>query len=320
MSTWIPMLAQPPMGSYMETWMPLCGSVCPSHPASGHTSWLECVHASVHEFMSTWLPMSTPSPMHSWMETWMPLCGIMCLSQLPYFCSPTCLDCVHASAHVFMSTWLPMSAPSLCIVWWKPGCPCMPMFLCPSHLISIPTHCLECVQASEHVFMSTWIPMLAQPPMDSYMETWVTLCDSVCVCPSHPASGHTPWLECVHASVHEFMSTWLPMSTPSPMHSWMETWMPLCGIMCLSQLPYFCSPTCLDCVHASAHVFMSTWLPMSAPSLCIVWWKTWVPMYANVFVSQSPYFHSHTLFRMCTSIRTCIYVHMNPHVSSTPYG
>ena len=45
--------------------------------------------------------------------------------------------------------------------------------------------------------MSTQLPMLAQHPMDSYMETWVPLCDSECVCPSHLASGQTPCLECV---------------------------------------------------------------------------------------------------------------------------
>ena len=69
------------------------------------------------------------------------------------------------------------------------------------------TSWLEYVHASVHVFMSTQLPMLAQPCMDSYMETWVPLCDSECVCPSHPASGQTPWLECVHTLVHEFMST-----------------------------------------------------------------------------------------------------------------
>ena len=71
------------------------------------------------------------------------------------------------------------------------------MCLCPSHLISVATPCLECVHASVHVYMCTQLPMLAQHPMDSYMKTWVPLCDSECVCPSQPASGQTPWLECV---------------------------------------------------------------------------------------------------------------------------
>ena len=55
------------------------------------------------------------------------------------------------------------------------------MSLYPSHLISVPTPCLECVHASVHVYMSTQLPMLAQPPMDNYIEGWVPLCVTVCV-------------------------------------------------------------------------------------------------------------------------------------------
>ena len=39
----------------------------------------------------------------------------------------------------------------------------------------------QCVHASVHVFMSTQLPMLAQHPINSYRETWVPLCGSVCV-------------------------------------------------------------------------------------------------------------------------------------------
>ena len=92
---------------------------------------------------------------------------------------------------------------------------------------------------------------------------------SVCLCPSHLISVPTPCLECVHAPVHEFMSTLLPMYALPPMDNLMETW---------------------------------------------------VPLYGSVFVFQSPYFCSHTLYRMCTFISTCIYVDPTPHVSSTPYG
>ena len=77
----------------------------------------------------------------------------------------------------------------------------------PSHLISLPIPCLECVHASVHVFMSTKLPMLAQPPMHCYMETWIPLCGSVCVCPSHHTTGPRPLLKCVHVSVHVYMST-----------------------------------------------------------------------------------------------------------------
>ena len=76
----------------------------------------------------------------------------------------------------------------------------------PSHLISVATPCLQCVHALGYIFMSTLLLMLAQSPMDSYMESWVHLCVTVFVS-YHPACVPTPCLECVHASGHEFMST-----------------------------------------------------------------------------------------------------------------
>ena len=148
----------------------------------------------------------------------------------------------------------------LCIVWWKHGCLCVVFCVCHNHPTFGHTPWLECVHASVHEFMSTWLPMSSPPSMHSLMESRVALCGQ-CVCPSLPTSGHTSWLECVHASVHEFMSNWLSMSAPSPMHSLMESW---------------------------------------------------VPLHVSVFVSQSPHFCSNTLFRMCTCISACIYVHMPP--------
>ena len=52
--------------------------------------------------------------------------------------------------------------------------------------------CLEGVHASVHVFMSTQLPMLAQLPVDSHIETWVFMYVTVCVCLSHPFVGPTP--------------------------------------------------------------------------------------------------------------------------------
>ena len=203
--------------------------VCCSNP----TPWLECVHASVHVFMSTWLSMSSPPPMHSHMEKWVPLCGTVCVC-----CShPTpWLECVYAHVHVFMLKWIPMSPQIPMHSLMKTWLPCMAQCMFPSHLISVPIPCLECVHASVHVFMSTQLPMLAQPPIHCYMETWISLCDSVCVCvcPSHPTIGPTPWLKCVHASVHVYMSTWLTMCASPFLNSYMETWVPLCSSVCVA--------------------------------------------------------------------------------------
>ena len=129
-----------------------------------HTPWLPwlCVNASVHVFMSTWLPMSAPLTMHSLMETWVPVCGIVCLSQSPYFWTHTlvrmctCISiCIYV--HQFRSAPLPVHSfapPPLHS--YIAGCSCMTvLWLCPSHLTSVPTPWLECVYASVYVFMST---------------------------------------------------------------------------------------------------------------------------------------------------------------------
>ena len=54
-------------------------------------------------------------------------------------------------------------------------------FLCVPVTASLPPPWLECVHASVHICMSTLLFMLAQPPMDSYMERWVPLCVTVFV-------------------------------------------------------------------------------------------------------------------------------------------
>ena len=62
---------------------------------------------------------------------------------------------------------------------------------------------------------------------------------AVCLCPSYLISVATPCLECVHASVHEFMSTLHSMSDPPYMDSYIESRVPLCVTACVSQSPYF---------------------------------------------------------------------------------
>ena len=159
--------------------------------------------------------------------------------------------------------YTPCLVHPLWIVTWKVGCPCVSLHVCPSHLIFVPTPCLECVHASVHEFMSTLHPMSCPPPRDSYMECWVFLC--VILCPIHPGCGPTSCLECVHASVDEFISTMLLMSVPPSMQSW---WKPECLYMavclCPSHLISVATP-CLECVYESVHEFMSTLHPMSCP-------------------------------------------------------
>ena len=153
--------------------MALC--LCPTPLISVPIPCLECIHAPVHEFMFTWLPMSAPSLSIVWWKH-----GCLCVALCPCLLHP------------------------LCIVWWKPGCPCTAECLCPSHLISVPTPCLGCVHASVHVFISTWLPMLVQCPMNSYMETWVLVCGSVCVSQSPCLWSHTmiKMCTCISTCIH----------------------------------------------------------------------------------------------------------------------
>ena len=141
------------------------------------------------------------------------------------------------------------------------------------------------------------------------------LCVALCVCPSHPTSGPTPWLKCVHASVHVYMSTWLQRCALPPLHSYMETWVLLYGTVYVSSHLISVPRPCLEWEHSSVHVFMSTWAPNSCAPPLYSYTEIWVPMCDTVCMFQSVYICSHTLFRMCTSINICICAHLTPLVS-----
>ena len=104
----------------------------------------------------------------------------LCPSHLISLPTP-CLKCVHASVHEFMSIWLLLSGPPCMHSLMETWVPCVAVCLCHSHVISVPTPCLECVCVSVHIFMSTLLPILAQPPMDIYMESLVPLFVTFCV-------------------------------------------------------------------------------------------------------------------------------------------
>ena len=75
---------------------------------------------------------------------------------------------------------------------------------------------------------------------------------------------------------------------------------------------------CLECVHASGHVFMYTKLSMLAqPLYALLHGNLGSSVWQCVCVFQSPYHWSHTLIKMCTCISTCIHVHLTDHVCFT---
>ena len=164
-----------------------------------------------------------------------------------------------------------------------------------------------------------YTPCLVHP---LWIVTWKGGCPCVSphVCPIHPGCGPTPCLECVQASVHEFMSTWLLMSGPLPMHSLMETWVPLYGSVFVSQSSHFCWHTLFRMC-----TWISTWIyvyltPYVWSTPMDSYMESWVPLCVTACVSQSPYVCCYTLFRMCTCISTWIYVHLAAYVWSTTYA
>ena len=145
-------------------------------------------------------------------------------------------------------------------------------------------------------------------------------CVSLCLCPIHPGCGPTPCLECVHASVHEFMSTWLLICGPAPRHSLMETWVPLYGSIFVSQSSHFWSDTLFrmcTCISTWIYVYLT---PHVSPPPMDSYMESWVPLCVTASLAQSLYFCSYTLFRMCICINTWIYVHLAAYVWSSPYA
>ena len=255
--------------------------------------------------------------MRSLIETGCP-CIAVCLCPSHLICSHTLFQmCTCISTWIYVHlTVLIWSSPMRSLI--ETGCPCIAVCLCPSHLISDPTPCLECVHASVHVIMCTWLPRSGPDPMHSLMETGCPLYGSVFVSQSPHFCSHTLFRMCTCIStwiyVHLTVLIW-----SSPMHSLMaNSWYP-CIAVCLCPSHLISVPTpCLECVHASVHEFMSTWLPISAPPCMHSLMEICVPLYGSVFVSQSPHFCSHTFFPMCTCISTWIYVHLTVHVCYPP--
>ena len=206
------------------------------------------------------------------------------------------------------------------IVTWEPGCSCVAVYVCVSQSPYFWTYTL----VKMNTCISTWIYVhltahVYSTPMYSLMETWVALCGSVCVCPSHPPSGHAHWLECVHASVHELMSTWLPMSAPPPMHSLMETCVPLYGSVFVSQSPHFRSHTLFRMCIWIVHVFLSIWLPILAWPPLHCYMETWISLCDSVCVFQWSYCWSHTPWLRFLHASVHVYMSTWLTMSASPF-
>ena len=118
-----------------------------------------------------------------------------------------------AAMHSLMETWVPLYG-SVFVSQVSHFC---------SHTLF---RMCTCISIGIYVHLT---PHISSTPMYSYMESWLLLC----VCTSHPACGLTPCLECVHASVQEFMSTWLPSSGPALCILWCQVGCPVWQCVCV---------------------------------------------------------------------------------------
>ena len=121
------------------------------------------------------------------------LCMALCVSSRHSTCGPTSwIESVYASVHVLMSTGLPMSAsPHLhtSMERWIPLCGTVCVF---HSSTSGPTPCIKmCTCISTLIYVLTWLPMSVPSNLNSFMKTWVPLCDIVCLSQSAYFWSHT---------------------------------------------------------------------------------------------------------------------------------
>ena len=156
------------------------------------------------------------------------------------------------------------------------------------------------------------------PPLHSYMETWVPLCNTVCVFQPLYFSSLTLGRMCTYISTYIYVH--LTLHVCSTLFAYFHGGHGFLSVplyVCCCHLTSGLTPW-LECLYVSVHVFTSTWLPMSPQTPMHSYMETWVPLWGTVFVSQSLHFCPPTLVRICTCISTCIHVHLTPHVCFTP--
>ena len=164
---------------------------------------------------------------------------------------------------------------------------CVVLCACPRHPLSSPTPWPGGVHASVFVYMSTWLTRFLPSSLHSYVEMCASLCGPLCipisvqwpshklhenVCfsvvlhkwPRYPSSHPKHWSEDAHASVYECMSTWVPISSLTPLHSFMQ----MCGLVLHGPKHW------LEGGHAYLDAYMSkpmlcpTISPYCAPTCC----------------------------------------------------
>ena len=146
----------------------------------------------------------------SW-KHWCP-CGTLCVCHnQPISGNTPLLECVHASVHVYMFIWLPISVWCPVDSYMERGvslhsavCVFQSLYLWSYPLVRMYTH----VSTSIYVHLTLHVCSTPTEYLHGNMGTPLWHCEFVTI----TISGPRPWLECVHATIHDFMSIWLPIS------------------------------------------------------------------------------------------------------------
>ena len=190
--------------------VPVWHSAFQSPHFRSHTLVRMCTYISTGVYVQSDCLCLLP-PLNSFMETWVLLFGTVCVPSYPTSGPKPWLECVHVSVNVFMSTWLPMSAShhyhTYMQTWVLLGCTVCVLqssHFCPHTLVQM----CKCISTCICIHLT---PCLLYP----YVYLHGNMGSTVCVRFSHSTAVPALWLECVHALVHVFMSTWLHVcSTP----------------------------------------------------------------------------------------------------------
>ena len=135
------------------------------------------------------------------------------------------------------------------IVIWKPGCPCVALWLCPNHLISVSTPWLEictCISTCIHVHLTyhVYSTLLSQSP-HFWSHTLVRMFTCISICVYVHLAPHVCFTPC--ASSHGNMCpVWqyvcIPVTLLLVPHLGKNVYMHQYMYICLPNSPYLLNP------------------------------------------------------------------------------
>ena len=144
------------------------------------------------------------------------------------------LECVHTSVYVLFSAWFPMCGSphyhtymERWVLLCSTGCMFQSLYLWSHNLVTM------CPCISTWIYVPLTLHVCSIPFENIYgnMGTPLWHCEFVTFTIFHDTS----WLECVHVSVHVFMSISLPFQFDPSLHNYMKPWVPLCTTVWLFQ-------------------------------------------------------------------------------------